>query len=129
VMRLVSRDGQWILALLVEWLIKDTFTALAPWTVHSKQDLDFPDGEFVRSCERAFSARSFALEVQVPTNSDNISIYFVEVTKLVNIFNIPGHPQSVSFRYFRSKWTRNMAQAMKGQSVRDDTKEECSKIT
>jgi len=91
-MQLVSCDSQWILTLLMEWFIKGTFTALAPWTVHSKQDRDIPDGEFVRACRTELSDRLSFLKVQVPTSSDNISIYFVEVAKLMNIFNIPSHP-------------------------------------
>src|ERR1700691_4626208 len=99
-MCLVSRDSQWILPLLGEWLIKGAFAALAPWTVYSKQYRNVPDGEFVRPCRKAFSARFLALDFHVPTSSDNISISFVEVAKLINIFRIPGHPQSISFRYF-----------------------------
>jgi hypothetical protein len=49
--------------MLVEWLISGTFTALASWAIHSKQDLDIPDGEFVWSCRKVFSSRFSGLDV------------------------------------------------------------------
>jgi len=129
VMRLISRDSQRILPLLTERFVEGAFSALAPWSIHSKQGLHIPDGQLVRSCRKlSVSGHLSSFKIQAPTNSDNIPVGLVEFAKFVNIFDVPGHPQPISLRELRSKWARKVTQTMKGQSVSDDTEEKCSEI-